>query len=233
MTIQASPMTLQALRCAMERDFERLARERKSPYMPWRMDTIQGLKKGVVQLRKMRELRGIIDSWLQAGGALTDVEEGICVLARFMLYAMLDMGSLAIPKILWQAAYMNRRYQKMAENMAVFYVRTHAKKVSSVFGQAIRRLIFERDYLQELSVDDVVSDMPLRFRRDLVLALRRLTNPSDEKIQAALHFNRLLPLLSHRLRTCQWADRSAQSWIAYYAGEEEATVMAYLEILGY
>jgi hypothetical protein len=233
MTSQATPMTLQALRCAMERDFEKLGREGKSPYMPWRMDTIQGLKKGVVQLRKMRELRGILDIWLDAGGIPRDVEEGICVLARFMLCAMLHMGSLAIPKILWQAAYMNRRYQKMAENLAVFYVRTHPTKVSSVFGQSIRRLIFTRDYLRDLSVEDMVSEMPLRFRRDLILALRLLTNAEDEKIQAALAFSSNLPLILFRIRTCRWGDRSVSAWIAYYLGKDEEEVKAHLEILGY
>ena len=232
MIAQASPLTLQALRRAMERDFERMGREGKTPYMSWRIDTIVGLKKGVAHLRKMREVRGIIDRWLEAGGVITDVEEGVCVLARFMLCAMIYLGSLALPQALWQAAYMNRGYQKMAENMAVFYIRSHATKVSSVFGQAIRRLIFERDYLSEIASTPPRVKIPLRFQRDLVLAGHG-TPLVDAKIKAALEFNRLLPLVLHRVRTCRWGDRSVEAWISYYTGEEEARVMAHLEILGY
>ncbi len=208
----------------------RMGQTGKWPYMSGRMETIVGLRRGVAHLRKMRDVRLMIDGWLEAGGTLTDVKEGICVLARFMLCAMLYLGCLPLPQALWSAAYMNRRYQKMAENMAVFYVRTHPTKVSSVFGQAIRRLIFERAYLSQVSSPPTSAGMPLRFRRDLVLAARGAT---DAKIQAALLFSRLLPVILHRLKTCRWGDSSAQSWIAYYTGEEEATVMAHLEILGF
>ena len=223
-------LTLQALYRAMERDFARMGRAGKWAYMSGRMETLVGLRRGVAHLRKMREVRGMIDGWLEAGGILTDVKEGICVLARFMLCAMLYLGCLPVLREEWSVAYMNRRYQKMAENMAVFYVRTHPTKLSSVFGQAIRRLIFERGYLSQVVSPPSSGDMPLRFRRDLVLASR---GAADAKIQAALEFSRLLPVILHRLKTCRWGDSSAQSWIAYYTGEEEATVMAHLEILGF
>jgi hypothetical protein len=214
----------------MERDFVRMGKADKWPYMSGRMDTMVGLRRGVAHLRKMREVRGMLDGWLEAGGILTDVKEGICVIARFMLCAMLYLGCLPLLREEWSAAYMNRRYQKMAENMAVFYVRTHTTKVSSVFGRAIRQLIFERGYLNQMVSSPTRGEMPLRFRRDLVLAER---GAADVKIQAALEFSRLLPLILYRIKMCRWGDRSVESWIAYYTREEEATVMAHLEILGY
>lgn len=230
--------THQALYAAMESDFQRMSRGSHSPYIPGWAGNITGLHRCVEHLRKMRRLSGLLDGWLAGGGSFTEVAEGFRVVTRFMLSALSYLGGLPVLEQFMPAVYKERRYQKMAENLAIFYIRTCRMKISSVFGRVIRYYIFKAGFLRDLAAVPTRpgegAEMPVRLRRDLVLASRREGGRSDPKIQAALAFGRgALPLIFFRLRTSMWGDEPTAEWVAYYTGEEVEDVKAHLEILGF